>query len=101
MKKKYGIFGKAEYEIDEQGFVTRMAIIQDSGLIFGAPPVELRIFELVPGNDEEYGKRRTAQLNRETDLPFRFASQVRIKVVGAMRKITDEDLLKEGIQPLV
>ena len=99
-KEKYGIFGTAECE-RLQGPVKRLVVIQESGLFAGAPPVEMRIHSHIPFNDEEFGKQFVAKLNRKTDLPF-YLTWVEIlhRPNTPMLKITDEDLKKEGIEPL-
>lgn len=100
MKVRYGIFGGSEYEVDDAGFVEVLVIVQESGLYAGAPPLELRIREPVPCNDEEFGKQWVAKLNRHTDLPY-YLAKAKVKVERAsMTRYTDEMLVKDGIEPL-
>lgn len=96
---RYGIFGTATYKMDRHRFITRLVIIAESGLYAGAPPLELRIHCLVPFDDKRFGKQEVARLNRKTDLPFYLAT-AKIRVEPMLQKITDEDLIKEGIECL-
>ena len=97
--EKYGIMGKSSFERDKHRFVTRLVIIQESGLFAGAPPLEMRIRKLIPFNDKEWGMQETARLNRKTDLPF-YLAEAKVRVDPMLRKVTDNDLITAGISPL-
>ena len=100
MKKQYGMFGSSEVDVDDAGFVEILVIVQESGLFAGAPPLEMRITERVPWNNEEFGKQWVAKLNRRTDLPF-YLAKARVKVDAAsLVQYTDKMLEKEGLEPI-
>jgi hypothetical protein len=64
-----------------------------------APPTECRIHSMgVPG-DPEFNRRYVAKLNRNSDLPF-YLANASIKIVGPQEKITDADLIRDGIELL-
>lgn len=97
----YGILGMCEIKRDDNGYIELPVVIQASGLYAGAPPHELRIHDVLSlsRDDPEFNKQWVAKLNRRTDLPF-YLGKAKIKVVGKLEKITDDDLLAEGISPL-
>ena len=86
----------AEEEIQP---MTRLCIIQESGVYFSQHRVESRIYRFVPGDDEEFGKQYCAKMNRKTDLPF-YLAKVEVKLIGKVEEYTDERLIQEGIKPL-
>lgn len=99
-KKRIDSLRKMGVDIDDEGFVTRLCVIQESGCQLG--PVngyEFHIVEFIPNDDKEFGKQWVAKKNRYTDLPF-YLSSVKVKVVGEMEKITDADLTVQGIKTL-
>ena len=98
-KIKYGMFGELSIDRDEDGFIERLVIVQESGLYAGAAPAELRITDLIPHNDEDFGKQYTALKNRKTDLPY-FLTKVKIKITDKMIEVTDEDVLALGLDIL-
>lgn len=95
----YGVFGNGVVTVDDDGFIEMFAVIQASGLYAGAPPAELRIRDLINPDEEEFAKQWCAKLNRKADLPY-YLGTVKIKVINNGTKITDEDLIAEGIKPL-
>ncbi len=95
----YGIFGGSDIFVDKDGFIERFCLFQDSGCFAGAPPYEMRIDDLIPFNDEEFGKQWCAKKNRKADLPY-YLGKIKVKCIDSGKKWTDEELLKEGIQPL-
>lgn len=95
--KKYGLSGKSEVEVDENGFVEVPVVVQESGMFAGAAPNELRITEILPVDEPEFNKQYVARLNRHTDLPY-YLTTAKIKIVGKMIAVTDDDLYKEGIK---
>jgi hypothetical protein len=97
-KIKFGIFGSGEVTREDDGTIEMFAVVQESGLFGGAPPAELRIRDLVP-QGKEFAKQWCARLNRDTDLPF-YLTKAKVKVIGKMEEIKDEDLIEAGIEPL-
>ena len=79
--------------------ITRLAIVQESGIQLYSGRYEKHIHEFIPCDDEEFGKQYVAKLNRNTDLPF-YLTKVEVKIVGKMEEYTDKRLVEEGIQPL-
>ncbi len=92
--KRFGILGTGGVEVDDNGFIKVPVIIQESGLLFGAPPAELRIVEMGFHNDEEFNRKRVAGLNRHTDLPY-YLGVAKIRVVDHGKAWTDEMLENE------
>lgn len=95
----YGIFGGSDIFVDKDGYIERFCLFQASGCFAGAPPYEMLIDDLIPFNDEEFGKQWCAKKNRKTDLPF-YLGKIKVKCTDSGKRWTDEELLKEGIQPL-
>lgn len=96
----YGMFAESVITRDHQGLIEILVIVQESGLFAGRPPDELRIHEIIPFQDEEYGKQYCAELNRRTDLPF-YLAKAKIRVEPESQKeYTLKDLEAEGIKPL-
>lgn len=98
--KKFGLMMTNEAVYDEEGFTEILVIVQESGLMIGAPPLEYRIHCTVPQNDEDFGRQYVALLNRRTDLPF-YLARARIKIDPAsLEKVRDEDLSKRHLDLL-
>lgn len=98
-KVKYGIFGNCEVEYDENGFTEVLAVIQDSGLYFGASPKEIAICCTLRLDDLDFARRYVAKLNRHTDLLYRLY-RVKVKVANCGEIIKDDDLSKYNLKPL-
>ena len=97
--ESFGVFGTMKVERDDEGFVEIPVIIEESGLYFGSAPAELRIHTVGTYGADDFNKAYVAKLNRHTDLPF-YLGRAKVKIIGKMEKITDEDIKKLGIQPL-
>ena len=76
--------------------IRRLAILQESG-VQGCEADERAVTKFIPFDDETFGKRYVANLNRQTDLPW-YLVQVEMKIVGEKRMITDEDNDREGLE---
>lgn len=67
-KERYGLFGAGSVEVTPTDHKILFAVVQESGLYAGAPPVEVRIVFLTP--DEEHARLDLEERNKKTDLPF-------------------------------
>lgn len=84
---------------DDDGFIEVPVIIEESGMFVGGAPAALRIHEIGVYDEDDFNKAYVARLNRRTDLPFYLAT-AKIKIVGEMKKFTDDDLVDLHIAPL-
>ncbi len=76
---KYGIFGDGKVEVDENGFMNVIVIVQESGLYGGASPRELRIRDAFSPQEIEGAKEIINDLNKNTDLPY-YLYEAKIKI---------------------
>lgn len=79
--------------------VTRLCLVQETGLQCGISRYESHIHTFIPYDDEVFGKQYCAELNAKSDLPF-FLCRVEVKLIGKMEKYDNERLVVEGIKPL-
>lgn len=79
--KKCGIFGTAEYEVDEEGFVLATVLVGESGLFTGVPPEELRIENVIPPwmVDDDL-QSIVDDMNKNRDLPL-YIRKAKIKII--------------------
>ena len=99
MEEIYGLFGGSSVIRDNDEYVERLVIFQESGLYVGAAPSEMRITDFVPFDDINFGRQWCAKLNRKANLPY-YLGKVKIKTIDYGNKIMDEDLAQFNLKPL-
>lgn len=92
-----GVAGEIEVEVDKNGFFEVPVIIQENNRMFADLPAEMRIL-ICSIETPDFNRAYCAMLNRKTDLPF-YLGTAKIKVIGKLTKITDDDLATLGITP--
>jgi len=85
---------------NSDGTITRLAIIQESGMQLGpSNGYEGLIRHFISFDDLGFGLQYCAKLNVNTDLPF-YLAEVKVQVVSPLKHIQESDLANFGLKPL-